>query len=185
MPFRGRSSPKNLRRVGRGLGVSGVCLCLLLPAGRLADAAQITVSYNTVQTQVRPRPGTWTTSVKVLLTLRGANQINDEVHSDNLAGHQRTWSRAGAFREKIGGPASSTRTAWHVEDKKTIIRTTDYDQQTLTVRVVMTSDAACSAQVVYRLKPGFKEYKLISIRRGTPLYLSAIRVENVLCQATP
>jgi hypothetical protein len=151
-----------------------------------ATAAEIVVSYTTVEHEVRPRQGIWNVTVQIRLTLRGGNLVGEVVHADNLHGGTRTVSREGTFRESIErGSVTPTKVSWRVGESNTLVRTADAPQHIQTMRVYMTSDMTCRAEVSYRLKPGFKEYKFTSIKLGVPIYESSIYAKNITCRAIP
>lgn len=149
-----------------------------------AKAAEIVVSYTTVEHESRPRQGgLWNSAVRIRLKLQGGNLIEEMVHAKNQRGQARTISRQGRFRETMfRGSANPVSVSWGVEDSKTLIRTTNFLQHTDTIRVFITSDTTCRAEVSFRLKPGFREYRFISIGLGVPIYLSSIRAKNITCR---
>ena len=157
-----------------------------------AKAAEIVVSYTTVQHEARPRQGgLWDTAVRIHLKLQGGNVLGETVYADNLHGRTRTVNREGRFRDSM--TVSTTRgnvgplggVSWTVEDSKTLARRADASQHIHTIRVIITSDTTCRADVSYHLKPGFREYKFTSIKTGVPIYLSSIRARNITCRVAP
>ena len=151
-----------------------------------ARAAEIVVSYTTVEHQLRPTPGIWNVAVQIRLALRGGNLVGEVVHADNLRGGTRKVSREGTFRESmVRGSVTPTKVSWRVGDSKTLIRTADAPQHIMTMRVYMISDTTCRAEVSFRLKPGFTEYKFTSIKSGLPIYMSSYYARNITCRAMP
>lgn len=155
-------------------------LALLMAGESAAIAAEIVVSWTSVQNEIRPRQANWRVAVNVRLTLRGGNAISESVQS--ASGRRRTGStREGQFREAIAGGQNRVNVTWRVQDARTLVRTSDLPQHTLTVRVTTIADTSCKASVSYRLKPGFREYRGTRMSNGEPMFMSAMHAEDIRC----
>jgi hypothetical protein len=164
----------------RNAAVGLLSLALLGTGATAASAAEIIVSWTSVQHEIRPRQATWRVAVNVRLTLRGGNTISESTQSES--GQRRTGStREGQFRQAIAGGQNRVNVTWRVQDARTLVRTSDLPQHTLTVRVTTTADTSCTASVSYRLKPGFREYRGTRISNGEPTFMSAMHAEEIRC----
>jgi hypothetical protein len=169
-----------LRRAGWTCGASAT---LVLTAASLAAAAEITVSWTEVQQQSRPQPRMNSVSKSVRLTLQGGSAISEQFEARNMRGRARSSVLEGRLREGMERGRSTV--AWRVGDSKTLVRTASLPQHTMTIRVRTLSDSSCEAAVSYHLKPGFREYRMRSIRDGEPLYMSSITPQQVTCSVRP
>ena len=171
----------------RSLKLLGVPVLLSVPIqARVIDAqaAEIVVSWTQVEHQVRPQQGTWRVSRSVRLTLRGGNAVSESVSATNARGQSWTGSAEGRLRDSMQVSGTPRSTTWKVQDSRTLIRTFSGSQHLEVIRVTMDASGACRAQVSYQLKPGFAEYRMLSISRRTPLYFSSLQAEQIRCTAT-
>jgi len=165
------------RRIAVGLIsliVPSLCACP-------ASAAEIVVSWNTIQQEVRPQQAVRTVRSSVRLTLRGGSAIAETAENINARGMRRTATREGQFRDAIAGGMGNRPVTWRVAGPKTLVRTASLAQHTVTIRVTTISDTSCAATVSYRLKPGFREYRLTRMATGEPMYLSSMSADQVSC----
>jgi hypothetical protein len=147
------------------------------PAGKLA-AKEIFVSWIEIQRHVRPSNTDRVTN-NIRLTLYGENSISEVRNAASGPG-----TKTGTNNGKIGSPIDAA-VSWNVQDANTLIRTADYSQYLLIIRVTVGVSNSCRAQITYGLKPGFSEYKMGSINHpGRLVYSSSISVEAVSCKST-
>ena len=140
-------------------------------------AKEIVVSWVETQRGVRPSR-TYRLNKNVRLTLQGNNSISEIFSS--VSDTTRTRANDG----KIGIPINAA-LSWNVQDTNTLIRTLDQPQNLLTIRVTVGVSNSCSAQISYRLKPGFSEYQLRSMKHpGQFVYFSSISVQQISCKST-
>ncbi len=163
--------------------ICGASIALVVCTAALATAAEITVSWTEVQQQVRPLARVNSVSKSIRLTLQGGNAISDHFEARNMRGRTFNTAVDGRLREGMGLGRSTV--AWRVGDSKTLVRTASLPQYTLTVRVRTLSDTSCAATVSYRLKPGFREYRMRSIAGPEPVFLSSISPQQVACSVRP
>jgi hypothetical protein len=147
-------------------------------------AAEIVVSWTEVQEQVRPRPGMYSSTKSVRLTLQGGSAIAETYAVTNRRGKTNTHSSAGRLRGALGVTRNIT-SSWRVESSKSLVRTANRLQHTETIRVTLDSDHSCRATISYRLKPGFSEYQMRSVARGDALFIRSISVPQISCRVTP
>jgi hypothetical protein len=162
-----------------------VSICILIAAGPFAYdaiAAEVVVSWTEVQEQVRPKQFTGRVAKTVRLSLRGGNVIGENSVSVVGRGKGKSKDIDGRFGNSIS--SGKSRVSWSVQDSKSLVRTQDSPQQTQVIRITTQSDTACVATVSFRLKPGFREYRL---RRsdGELMYFRSLSAENVSCRVNP
>jgi hypothetical protein len=148
-----------------------------------AGAAEIVVTWTSVLQEVRPQQGLRRSSAVVRLTLQGGNVITERAESMNLRGQRLGSTRHGQLRSplpisSLGRPAIT----WRVQDARRLVRTVDASQHTMTLRVTTTAASSCRASISYRLKPGFREYRVRRISNGEPMFVSSIRAEDIACR---
>jgi hypothetical protein len=166
----------------RNAAVGLLSLALLGTGAIAASAAEIVVSWTSVQRWVRPVQGAGRSTSTVRLTLQGGNAIAEAHESVNGRGQRTGSTREGQFRNAIAA-RNQTRAdvTWRVQNARTLVRTTDFLQHTTTIRVTTAGETSCKATISSRLKPGFREYRLNRISDGTPMFLSALSAEDVKC----
>ena len=69
--------------------------------------------------------------------------------------------------------------------QETLVRTLESFQHTETVRVTTTGTGSCRATVSYRVKRGFREYRLTRIATGEPTFHSRVHADQVKCTVSP
>jgi hypothetical protein len=146
-------------------------------------AAEIVVSWTEVTEQVRPRPGTFSTTKSVRLTLQGGSAIAETYSVTNARGKTNIHSSGGRLRGSLNVSKAIT-SSWRVQSSSALVRTANRLQHTETIRVVVDSDRSCRATISYQLKPGFHEYRMTSIARGHPVYMRSISVPQISCRVT-
>lgn len=158
-----------------------ISLIVLALGAHPASAAEIVVSWTTVQQEVRPAQAVRTVQSSVRLTLRGGSAIAETAENVTPRGMRRSATREGQFRDPIGGGTGNRPVTWRVEGPKTLVRTQSFAQHTVTVRVTTISDTSCAATVSFRLKPGFREYRVTRMINGQPMYLSSMSADQISC----
>ena len=167
----------------RATRICGASTALVLSIVTVTAAAEITVSWTEVQQQIRPLMRMNSVAKNVRLTLQGGSAISEQFEARNMRGRSRSSALEGRLREGMEQGRSTV--AWRVGDSKTLVRTASLPQHTMTIRVRTLSDTSCEATVAYHLKPGFREYRMRSIRNGEPLYMSSIAPQQVACSVRP
>lgn len=151
------------------------------PNAMEATAAEIIVSWTTVEHQVRPRPGVTRTSKSIRLNLQGGNAVSETRTVTNQRGQTNARSAEGRFRGTMK-VSKTVQSSWRVQDSKTLVRTENRPQHVEVMRVMTTSASACQAEITYRLKPGFQEYRMTSIAHRDAVFLSSLSAEQVACR---
>ena len=167
----------------RAAWICATAATLVMSAAALAAAAEITVSWTEVQQQTRPQMRVNSVAKSVRLTLQGGSAISEQFEARNMRGRSRSTALEGRLREGMERGRSTV--AWRVGDSRTLVRHASLPQHTMTIQVRTLSDTSCEATVAYRLKPGFHEYRMRSIRDGEPLYMSSITPQQVACSVRP
>jgi hypothetical protein len=172
---------------GGEVRLSCVLLCLIPlagsgPAFAQARTTEIVVSWVTVEHGIRPRQGVWRSSRSVRLNLGGGNVIA-ETRNVSAGGRTNTLNTAGRFRDRLNA-ARTVQSSWRVQDSRSLVRTESRPQHTETIRIGVDSQNRCHAAISYRLKAGFREYRMTSLGTGRPVYLSALSAEQVTCTIT-
>ena len=172
--------PQQLRRT-RVCAAAAVLSGAMMLAAAPADAAEIVVSWTLAHQEVRPQLAARTSAVSIRLNLQGGSTISERSQAMNTRGQTNTGNREGQFRAAMGNRGNVT---WRVQNAKTLVRTSEGPQHTMTVRVSTIGENACRATVSYRLKPGFREYLLKRISNGEAMFVSSMRAEDIKCAVT-
>ena len=151
-----------------------------LPVLGSVEAAEIRISWISVEHEVRPKQAEWRTPKTVTLSLRGGNTISESYAVLHPNGRTTVNSSGGNLRDPMA-LASTITSSWRVGPNNTLIRSADRPQHVETIRVSVSASNSCSAKISFQLKPGFHEYRMQSLRG--PIYLSALRAEQVTCSA--
>lgn len=154
----------------------------VVPAGE-ARAAEFVVSWVEVQHEVRPRQAVWNVKKSLRLSLQGGNVISENYSSMNKSGQTSGFVAEGKFRNEMVLSRDS-QSSWRVQDSNTLVRTWSRPQHTEVMQVSVTEGSGCRATIAYQLKPGFQEYRMLSISTKEPLYFNAVSAENISCRAT-
>src|SRR5688572_9387482 len=160
--------------------VSLVAAVILIPVGSFvgeATAAEVVVSWTEVQEEIRPRQATHRVAKRITLTLQGGNVITDSSVSTSARGQSTSKGREGRLGASIESKRGSV--SWSVQSSKSLVRTQSRPQHVDVIRVTTHFDTSCAATVSFRLKPGFREYRLRRISDGESMYFRSLSAENV------
>ncbi len=161
-----------------------LALASLLLGTTTAGAAEIVVTWVLVHQEIRPQQGLrHSSNASVRLSLRGGSEIAESYECDEHArAAKRTIARGAVPQPHGGGLANVT---WRVQDARTLVRTSERSQHTETVRVTTIGTNSCRATVSYRLKHGFREYRVTRISTGEPLFVSRVHADQIKCTVSP
>ena len=148
-----------------------------------AGAAEIVVTWVLVDQEIRPQQGLRHSNASVRLSLRGGSAIAESSEFMNMRGQRNGRSLEGQFRNPMG--AGLANVTWRVQDARTLVRTSESSQHTATVRVTTTGTNSCRATVSYRLKHGFREYRITRISTGEPVFVSRMHADQIKCTVSP
>jgi hypothetical protein len=170
----------NVSHRGLAIAMAAIAFCIAPAFIASARAAEIEVSWVEVQQEVRPKNTTSTASKSVRLTLAADGKIAEHYSASNRRGQTNSRHGEGRFRETIG-PRKRSQVSWHVENQKTLVRTWSREQHVQTIKVTAISDSSCRAEISFRLKPGFREFRMTSIATGEPTFHSAVSATQIKC----
>ena len=146
-------------------------------------AAEIVVTWVLVHQEIRPQQGLRHSNGSLRLSLRGGSAIAESSESMNMRGQRTGRSLEGQFRHPLA--AGLANVTWRVQDARALVRTSESSQHTSTVRVTTTGTDSCRATVSYRLKRGFREYRIPRISTGEPVFVSRMHADQIKCTVSP
>jgi hypothetical protein len=138
-----------------------------------AGAAEIVVTWVLVYQEIRPQQGLRHSNNSIRLSLRGGSAIAENFNFMKSA--------EGQLRNRMVG----RNVTWRVQNARTLVRTSERFQHTATVRVITTGTDSCRATVSYRLKHGFREYRIPRISTGEPVFVSRMYADQIKCTVSP
>ena len=148
-----------------------------------AGAAEIIVTWVLVHQEIRPQQGLRHSNVSIRLSLRGGSAIAENSASMNMRGQRTGRSLEGKFRDPLA--AGRANVTWRVQGARTLVRTSESFQHTATIRVTTTGTDSCRATVSYRLKHGFREYRIPRTSTGEPVFVSRMHADQIKCTVSP
>jgi hypothetical protein len=156
-----------------------ISVLMLSWSGALAQGANeqtiIDLAYDETDMRVRPDPAPGGVRHVIHLVLSNGNEVT-ETKSDTAADGKAEHS---SFQNKLGG--ENGRVVWHVAGHNSLIRFQDWPQSTLTMKVTLLPNKSCTLEVTPKLKPGFTEYEIYSIHKGSMAYYSKWETSNPTC----
>jgi len=168
-----------MKERGHMRGLWAVSVLFLSWSGALAQGANqqtiIDLAYNETDMRVRPDPAPGGVRHVIQLVLSNGNEVT-EIKSDTAADGKALHS---SFQNKLGG--QNGRVVWHVVGHNSLIRLQDLPQSTLTMKVTLLSNKTCTLEVTPKLKPGFTEYEIYSIHKGSMAFYSRWDTSNPTC----
>ena len=147
-----------------------------------AGAAEIVVTWVLVYQESRPQQGLRHSNGSVRLSLRGGSASAENFEFMSTRGQRIGRSLEGRFRNPMGAGSSAT---WRIQDTRTLVRTSESFQHTATIRVTTTGTDSCRATVSYRLKHGFRKYRISRISTGEPMFVSRMHADQIKCTISP
>jgi hypothetical protein len=166
------------------LAAYGVLTLVSLTLGTTtAGAAEIVVTWVLVHQEIRPQPGLRHSNGSIRLSLRGGSTIAEGFEFMNMRGQRIGRSLEGQFRNPMA--AGLTNVTWRVQNARTLVRTSESFQHTAAIRVTTTGTNSCRATVSYRLKRGFREYRIPRISTGEPVFVSRMHADQIKCTVSP
>jgi hypothetical protein len=147
---------------------------LAFPA--MAADTQITAEFSAVYDRLRPDPLTNINLKNTLeVTLSGTSDVKESNTRDagTMADNQKALKILG---QKSPGDGSS----WTVAGPSRLERLVDAPQS-ITTMTIEVSGATCKFDVVFKLKPGFTEYKFKQIRNGEMGFFTEPKIQSTKC----
>ena len=157
--------------IGR-VGASSIFFALIFPLAAFAEGVTMKISYNEIHDRILPQAELTTTAVQldVRLNADGSVQQNEaRVSGSASGGRSRTM--------KLGGGQGH---AWKVAGSHELINVVDYISYRRAILVTV-HDRSCTAQVDYKLKPGFNDYRYHRLKNGAEAVARSVRVNGLTC----
>ena len=122
-------------------------------------------------------------SKSIHLTLHGDNVISESRTAANPRGDNSKTVLKGKLHEPIQ-TSKVSQVSWRVESDNKLVRTWDLPQHVEEIEVSVSDGKNCRAEISYRLKAGFNEYRLLSIKTKQPMFFVALSAHDIICTAT-
>jgi hypothetical protein len=154
------------------IGASSIVFALIFPLAAFAEDVVMKISYNEIHDRILPQAELTTTAVRldVRLDASGSVQHNEARVSGSASG-------GGSRTIKLGANQGQ---AWKVAGPHELINIADYISYRRAILVTV-NDKSCTAQVDYKLKPGFNDYRYHRLKNGAEAVARSVKANGLTC----
>jgi hypothetical protein len=141
------------------------------------QSVRIHIQYSTYAERVRPFPFSATVSHDITAILSGKNTIQDYVKTQAAIFGQDD-------KRDMSLGKTTTQARWHVVSPSKLVRIYNWPQSQTTMTVTV-HGSTCTADVEYRLRPGFTEYKFWDIQLNDWAFYNPVKFVSATCTIEP
>ena len=154
------------------VGALSIFFALIFPFAAFADDVIMKISYNEIHDRILPQAELTTTAVRLDLRLdtSGSVQQSEARVSGTASGGQSRTIKLGANQGH----------AWKVAGPHELINVVDYISYRRAILVTV-HDKSCTAQVDYKLKPGFNDYRYHRLKNGAEAVARSVKANGLTC----